>query len=562
MKQIRSAYFNKIKVSFTLWCCLFFYTSCIQQEMSEEKKPNIILILADDMGFSDIGSYGSEISTPNLDKLANDGLRFTQFYNGARCCPTRASLLTGLAPHLTGMGWMTVRNLGHESYSGELNRQCVTIAEVLKNAGYATFISGKWHLTGDENSNVNADKDSWPLQRGFDRFFGTILGAGSFYKPATLTLDNDIIEPGEDFFYTDAIVDHAIDFLRDHLSRKENPFFLYLPFTAPHWPLHARDSTISKYVSLYEVGWHQIRTSRQQRMINMGIIDSSWTLSPPHEEVPEWDSLDRVKKKDMIKRMATYAAQIEEMDTKIGALLDFLARQNQLDNSLVMFLADNGGCAEFNSSGIDKSTDAIGKPESFESYRLPWANASNTPFRLFKHWTHEGGIATPLVVHWPERISNKGAYVTDPAQIQDIMPTLIEVSEISYPDQFRGNKIWPIEGKSLMPLFRGGQLPERPLYWEHEANRAIRLGKWKLVSQAIYEYPFVQAWELYDMNTDRTESTNLASEYPEVARKLAEMWDDWAKGHSVYPLDGRRWRARLEQPILYDKEGNVIINSQ
>jgi arylsulfatase A-like enzyme len=543
-------------LTFIFFAGLLIFSCTSETNVAE--RPNIILIMADDMGFSDIGCYGGEVHTPHLDRLAGNGLRLTQFYNGARCCPTRASLLTGLAPHQAGMGWMTIRDLGHPGYAGELNNSCVTLAEVLKDAGYATYMSGKWHLTWDTDAHQEGDKDSWPLQRGFDRFFGTILGAGNFYTPVSLASDNEIIEPGTGFFYTDAIVDHAIQFLGDHLSQKSDPFFLYMAFTAPHWPLHARDSTIGKYMDQYRMGWDAIREQRFENMKQMGLIKPGWELTQRDPEAPAWDELDEEKQYDMTRRMAAYAAQIDEMDSNIGRLVSFLKENRSLQNTVILFLADNGGCAEFISSGSDTSTEAIGQPESFESYRLPWANASNTPFRLYKHWTHEGGISTPLIIHWPEGITDSGTLIDAPAQINDIMPTLVDIGNGSYPLQRDGHDIHPIEGKSLYPLLRGESMEERTLFWEHEANRAARRGEWKLVSQAGFEYPFIRDWELYNMSSDRTETKDLASEYPEIVKELSGLWEQWATTHRVYPLDGREWGERLEDPVIYDETGNLI----
>jgi len=535
-----------------------FVCACSQDEKESAPAPNIILIMADDMGYSDIGCYGGEIQTPNLDRLASNGLRFSQFYNGARCCPTRASLMTGLAPHQAGMGWMTIRDLGHPGYSGELNSNCVTIAEVLREAGYATFMGGKWHLTSDTKAVQEADKSSWPVQRGFDRFFGTILGAGSFYTPASLAADNVLIEPGEGFFYTDAIVDQSIGFLEDHFSHESNPFFLYMAFTAPHWPLHARDSTISKYLDIYTKGWDVVRDQRLGRMIEMGLIDSQWELTPRDQHAQEWAQLDKEKRTDMARRMAVYAAQIDEMDVNIGHLLGFLKEKGELDNTIILFLADNGGCAELISSGTDRTTGSIGQPESFESYSLPWANASNTPFRLYKHWTHEGGISTPLIVHWPDGVTNPGTLVHTPAQINDIMATMVEIGKGIYPQKWNGRDIHPMEGKSLDPLFRGESMEERTFFWEHEGNRAVRIGKWKLVSEAIFEYPFIQSWELYNLDADRTETVNLTEEYPEIVKELSGLWEEWAATHQVHPIDGREWDQRLKTPVIFDETGNLI----
>ncbi len=528
---------------------LILITAGCNKRDSTLPKPNIILILADDMGYSDIESYGGEIHTSNLDRLAAGGLRFTQFYNTARCCPTRASLMTGLAPHQCGMGWMTIRDLGHEGYTGELNRNCLTLAEVLRTAGYSTYMSGKWHLVADRNASRQGNRSGWPLQRGFDKFFGTLLGSGSYYSPASLTSGNEFIEPDPDFFYTDAIVTHAIKFLEEHAKSRKNPFFLYLAFTSPHWPLHTRDSVIDRYMEQYRVGWDSIRSLRYRKMIDLGLLDPGWKMTDRDPKAPAWNSLDPVVRQDMVRRMAVYAAQVDEMDYNIGRLIHFLDEKQELDNTLILFLSDNGGCAEYISSGEDKSTRAIGSPSSYESYRLPWANASNTPFRLYKHWVHEGGISSPLIVHWPEAIKDPGRFVTTPAHIMDIMPTLIDVSRADYPGEYNGYEIQPLEGVSLMPLLMKETLPKRILYWEHEANRAVRKDKWKLVSEGNTEYPFNGEWELYDIENDRTEIVNLAPEHPDIVRELSLLWESWATTHKVYPLDGREWNERLRNPV-------------
>lgn len=526
-------------------------------ESDQPERPNIILIMADDMGFSDIGCYGGEIQTPHLDQLAEQGIRFTQFYNGARCCPTRASLLTGLAPHQAGMGWMTIRDLGHEGYTGELNQRCRTIAEVLRDAGYNTYMSGKWHLTQDAHAIHENNQISWPLQRGFDGFFGTILGAGSFYQPASLVEQNEFVSPDSGFFYTDEIASRAIGFLESQ-DQQEDPFFLYMAYTAPHWPLHARDSTLQKYKLLYSQGWDELREQRFERMLELGLADSAWQMSERNNEAPAWDQLGELEKRDMAIRMATYAAQIDEMDQSIGRLLTFLDERGQLDNTMILFLADNGGCAEFISSGSDTTTEAIGRPESFESYRLPWANASNTPFRMFKHWTHEGGISTPLIVHWPGGGLKRGSIIDVPAQVNDIIPTLLEAGNADYPGFSAGDSIYKLEGISLIPVLIGESIPDRILFWEHEANRAVRHGKWKAVSKANFEYPFIQEWELYNLELDRTETSNLALVYPEIVEELAGQWDSWAESHDVLPLDGREWDLRLNQAVIYDTSRKYI----
>ncbi len=503
-------------------------------------RPNIVLIMADDMGYSDIGCYGGEIQTPNLDKLAANGLRFTQFYNTARCCPTRASLMTGLYSHQTGMGWMTAANLGYDGYRGDLNDKCVTIAEVLKQAGYGTYMAGKWHLTYDKY--WDGPKHSWPRQRGFDRFYGTISGGGSYFNPKALTRDNTRIKaPAEGYYYTDAISDNAVKFIAEHnRSKGDEPFFLYVAYTCPHWPLHAKPKDIAKYRGKYIKGWDALRSERHKRMIKMGIMDKGWAITPRDKKVKTWDEVKSGKKELWDLRMAVYAAQIDCMDQDIGRIISAVKKAGRLDNTLIMFLSDNGGCAE-GISRKKKDIELLGTDDSFESYRINWANASNTPFRLYKHWVHEGGIATPLIVHWPRGIKARGQLRHQPGHVIDIMATCLDITGATYPRKYKGNKIVGLEGKSLVPAFENKRIGREAIYWEHEGNRAIRVGKWKLVAKGVQG-----PWELYDLEVDRTELNNLAQKYPDRVKKMAAMWQKWAERADVLPLDGRGWFERLK----------------
>jgi len=543
-------------LSIKLFILTIVFTSCKDTEI--KKKPNIVLIMADDMGYSDMGAMGGEVKTPNLDALAEKGILYKQFYNGARCCPTRASLMTGLYPHQAGMGWMTVSDLGTESYAGELNHNCVTIAEVLKNRGYNTCMSGKWHLVSDRNTGQDGDTNAWPLQRGFDRFFGTLLGSGSYYTPSSLVTQNTLIEAPEGFYYTDAISDTAVSMIKENMVTG-SPFFLYISYTSPHWPLHAYKDDYEPYLDTYSVGWDSIRMQRYRHQKALGIIDKDWILSDRNPGAPAWDSLTDSKKEEMKLRMAIYAAQIEVMDRGIGRILSELEKEGELDNTLIFFLQDNGACAEF-ISGRNQDLAVFGTDESFESYRLPWANASNTPFRMFKHWTHEGGISTPLIVHWPDGVVNSGRMSERPGILMDIMATCIEVAGIDYPSQFKGNKIHHLEGESLLHSIKNeSDERESVMFWEHEANRAVRSQEWKLVLKASEEYPFDGKWELYNLADDRTEMNDLAGTYPEKVEEMKTMWEDWAQRIKVYPLDNRSWEKRLNDPKAITRkyfEGN------
>ena len=536
-------------------------------------QPNIVLILADDMGFSDLGCYGSEIETPNLDGMAREGLRFTQMYNMARCCPTRASLLTGLYPHQAGVGHM-VGDYGVSEYQGYLNQNCATIAEVLKTNGYRTQISGKWHVGGaysihhPERTTPGDDKHPTPLQRGFDHFWGTLHGAGSFFAPTTL-MDDDIpvTVDRDDFYYTDEISSHAVRMI-EQSGAEDAPFFSYVAYTAPHWPLHAPEEVIEKYKGVYDNGWDELRESRHENLKSLGILDESWKMAPRDQDSFPWE--DAKNKEWESLRMAVYAAQIDRMDQGIGRILEALDSAGVRDNTLVMFLSDNGGCAEFlgedssNPDPMEYDTPMWngermkmgnlpeidpGPADTFQSYDLPWANASNTPFRLHKRWVHEGGISTPAIISWPEKITSE-KIVTEATHIVDIAATIYDISETTYPEVSEQNSITPLEGHSFRSAIEnGGWVRPAPIFWEHEGNRAVRLGEWKLVSEGN------TVWELYDMKEDRTELNDLSSERPEVLNRMVQMYEDWAErvGALPWPLEhGTTAAPRVATKHIHD----------
>jgi arylsulfatase A-like enzyme len=502
---------------------------------AQKNRPNIILILADDMGFSDIGCFGSEIKTQNLDNLAYKGIRMTQFYNASRSCPSRASLLTGLYQHQAGVGDM-VSDLGYSSYQGYLNDNCVTLAEALKYDGYTTYMSGKWHVGGKPEVH--------PLKRGFNRYFGLIDGAGSYFErkayrinqqPPVWMLDSIGYNPPETGFYmTDAITDHAISFLKEG-PHKEDPFFLYLAYTAPHWPLHALPEDIAKYRGSYLKGWDVIREERYRRMMKMGIINESSTLSPLDEMAPDWDTLSDEDKDMWDLRMAVYAAMIDRLDQNIGRIVNYLTESGKINNTMIIFMADNGGCHEqIKNRGNYLPTSAeTGTRESFDSYEYPWANVSNTPFRKFKHWVHEGGISTPFIAFFPGRIPGGQVY-HQPGHIIDIMPTLLDISGGIYPEEFNGRDILPMEGISLLPVFSGKNTErEKPLFWEHEGNRAVRDGEWKLVSEYDYTKKEFKRWELYNLSEDRSEIDDLSSRNPDLRDELIREYEEWSARSGV-----------------------------
>ncbi len=515
-------------------------------------KPNVILIMADDMGFSDIGCYGSEIDTPNIDRLAAAGVRFSQFYNTARCSPSRASLLTGLHPHQTGIGILTKDDRPH-GYQGSLNDRCMTVAEILSSAGYATSLVGKWHLA----SNIRQVNDAWPTRRGFDHFYGTLAGSCSYYQPATLTRGETNVESEAtdqpNYYYTDAIAQEACGFVREQAAM-DKPFFMYVAYTAPHWPLQAREEDIAKFRGRYDEGWDVLRERRMQRLRETGLLADAVQECDRDPAEPAWE--DAQDKAWEARRMEVYAAQVHRMDQGIGDILSTLEETGQLENTLLFFLSDNGACAEV--LPLDGSAEAFkkrrpdldrlkprngaelqvgnepaiipGPEETYASYGRAWANLSNTPFRLYKRWTHEGGIATPLIVHWPTGGLDNGAIVRAPFQLTDMLPTILEAAQVPLPTHSRQD-IPPCEGSSLLTALRGGQASEHTLFWEHTGNAAVRRGRWKLVR----EYP--SPWELYDMNTDRSEKNDLASSQPDMVNELVAQWDAWANRVGVVPWE-------------------------
>jgi arylsulfatase A-like enzyme len=509
-------------------------------------RPNIILILADDLGFSDLGCYGSEIRTPHLDQLGSQGVRFTQFYNAARCCPTRASLLTGLYPHTAGVGLMVGRSA---AYPGDLSPSAVTLAEVLQSAGYATAMSGKWHVT-PYRVNSPSFAQNGPLGRGFERFYGIIQSIRSYYNPPSLMEDGRVLPPPSgDYHFTDAITDHAVQFIKG--QKTDQPYFLYAAYAAPHFPLHAREADIAKYRGKFKAGWDALRKERHRRMVEMKLIDAAWPVPPRDAREMPWAEIDPAHLDWFDGRMAVYAAMIEQMDRGIGAIMDAVRARADRDNTVIMFLSDNGGCAEElyargnaaedfprqTRAGApvrpgNEPTIMPGPEDTYASYGMDWAGYSNTPFRLFKSFVHEGGIATPLIVWWPSRI--KAAVTHEPGHIIDVMPTVLELSRGTYPAEFKGNQILPMEGRSLTPVLAGVTRPAATYVWEHEGNRAIRQGDWKLVSR------LPGAWELYNLKSDRTETRDRSKEMPDKVEALAALYEKEAQRTGIKPFTGRQ----------------------
>ena len=505
-----------------------------------DRRPNLLLILADDMGYSDLSSYGGEIGTPNIDSLAREGLLFTQFYNNAKCAPTRASLLTGLYHHQSGIHRSRVRN-----DSG------ATIAELLQQAGYTTMMVGNPLMTGIWRQPEQS------RSRGFDLHFSFGYrenGPGSYFddvRTCQWYLNAEPFDLPADFYNTDSLTDYALQFLIE-AAEKESPFFLYVSYMAPHWPLHARPVDISLHEGVYRVGWDEIRARRHKRLRKLGLIEEGWKLSPRHPGVSSWQESDR--KEWQAERMAVYAAQISSLDRNVGRILRALKEAGIQNDTLILFLSDNGASAEGNSlfrlwkfnepdengslwrrDGVEMrvgNDPAIspGPADTFASYGPEWANVSNTPFRHFKRTNYEGGISTPLIVRWPGN-TPADTISSEVGHIVDILPTFLDAAGVEYSGQFRGRKLLPLEGMSLVPVLKGGKGGgPRTLYWEYQGHRAVRKGKWKLVGREG------QPWELYDMEADRTELRDLAGRLPQRIKEMDALYRTWYE-RAVAPYD-------------------------
>ena len=522
-----------MKLPLTLLC--LSAASCL----NAADKPNILYILADDLGFSDLGCFGGEIETPVLDSLAEGGVRLTQFYNTGRCCPSRAAILTGQYPHRVGLGHMTTNDLGRPGYRGVVSSKAQTIAQVLKPAGYRSFIAGKWHLGTPD-----------PTGNGFEEFYGTLVSAKRFFDSDHLVRFPEGRQarqyPEGEFYATDAVTDHALDFLKLARETPDQPWFLYLAYHAPHFPLHAPRQDIDKYANRYHGGWDQLRNERLKRMKEMGIVAADTRLTPRstwqnYGETktgtnPAWDDLPEVRRLDLARRMAIFAAMVDRMDAQLGRVIDDLKAAGELGNTLIVFTSDNGACFEWDPFGFDiKSSnenilhigdmlDKMGTPGTFHSVGSGWANAGNTPWRMYKHFVHEGGIASPGIVHWPDGLKVKaGAIIHDPAHIIDLLPTAIAVSGAEYTGTLS------LPGVDLINQLNNGGA-ERTLFFEHQGHRAVREGNWKLV--AFDDKP----WELYDFSVDRAELNDLSKTHPEKVKIMESAWDKWGEENNVTPL--------------------------
>jgi arylsulfatase A-like enzyme len=531
---------------------------------AEVARPNILIILADDLGYSDLGCYGGEIPTRNLDRLAAGGLRFSSFCTSARCCPSRASLMTGLHPHRAGIGSFVRPRPDPKrgpAYLGHLNDSCVTLAEILKAAGYSTWMVGKWHMG-----------IPGPIKRGFENYYGfrnLLAYSADQWDPAQYARlpegrAAELSVAADSFYATDAFSDYALEFIRQARRQEGKPWFLYLAYSSPHFPIQAPKASIDRHVATYRKGWDVLRAERFARMKTLGLIPAEVEL-PPREVVPvdrddiangysgqrnpAWDSLPADRREDLARRMATFAAMVEHVDQGVGRIVADLERAGEFDNTLILFLSDNGACYEWGPFGFDGRSRAgttilhtgaelerMGQPGTHSSYGSAWANLGSTPLRLYKHFCHEGGLRSPLIVHWPAGVKQRGAWSDEPAHLMDIVPTVCDVTGAVYPERFRGKPIHPADGISLRPIFRGGHIPaDRTLAFEHQAARGLREGRWKLAWGK--RMPTPPTWELYDILADPCEQHNLAAEKPELTQQMADEWFSWAESVGVYLPD-------------------------
>ncbi|MCC8408405.1 arylsulfatase [Mucilaginibacter sp. UR6-1] len=543
---------------------IFFKTAPAPANTSADDRPNIVVIMADDLGYSDIGCYGSEISTPNIDFLAKNGIRYTRFYNTSRCCPTRASLLTGLYNQRAGIGKMTDAE-DEPGYLGHLSENAVTIAEVLKQAGYQTAMSGKWHVSNTPGLKDPKEQMKWlnhqsfqptfspveqyPTSRGFDRFYGTIWGVVDFFDPFSLVNGTEPVkEVPKNYYHTDAINDTAASYVRQ-MAKGKKPFFLYLAENAPHWPLMALPEDIAKYKDTYKVGWDAIRKTRYAKMVKAGLIDPKTTpLSPRWGADLKWEN--NPDKEWDAAAMAVHAAMIDRMDQGIGRVIKALKETGQLENTLIVFLSDNGASNENCTAygpGFDrpnqtrtgepivydmKKTVMPGKQTSYASIGQRWANVANTPYRFWKAESYEGGVRTPMVAYWPKGIKMKsGSISPQMGHVKDFMATFMELAKAKYPKTYKGHTVMPTQSHSFATSFKGKPTADEPLFNEHFGARYVRYKNWKMVSHGGRD----TAWHLYEINKDETELNDIAAAHTAEVTRLSNQWQQWAKDNYVYP---------------------------
>lgn len=525
-----------------LSCSIFAFVSKNKKAVT---KPNIVLIMADDMGFSDIGCYGSEINTPNLDRLAKEGTRLKQCYNNGICAPSRATLLMGQYPHKAGIGFFN-QDLGLPAYQGYLNKESLTLGEVLKKGGYNTYLCGKWHVGNAQNQ--------WALQRGFDKFFGFLSGAYSYFDTEPIIKNppelqklyegNDVYKiTKKDFYLTDELTDKAVSYLKEQPQNK--PFFLYMAYSSPHWPLHAKPQDIEKYKGKYDLGWDSLRSIRHQNLVKLGLVDANWT-PVKDKSLPVWDKLTYDEKQFWVKKMEVYAAMVDNLDQNIGRLLKHLEVTKQLDNTLIVFLSDNGA-EDWDLSklpmAINRSSSSVGTAGSNESYTKNWAQLSNMPLRSYKSSPYEGGVSSPFIARYPS-VFPANSIQQGGVHLVDLMPSFLEISGIKYPSAFNGVTTNPLLGESFISKIKNNTWERKsPIFYEWAGYRAVWSGQWKLLSN----YP-ENKWELYDLTNDRTEFKNLAKEHPEIIEKLDTAYKNWAKANDV-----AEWNEELASKTGFKK---------
>ncbi len=551
--------------------------------------PNVVVVLVDDLGFSDLGPFGSEIPTPHIDRLASDGCVFTNYRTAPMCSPARAALMTGLNPHRAGFGFVAHTDPGYPGFTCELPEDAPTLAESLRAGGYATFMVGKWHLTLESRLHDAADRSSWPLQRGFDRYFGSMDGFTSLHHPHRLVRDNsvvDIQEFPEGYFLTDELTGEALAMIDElRVNDASKPFFLYYAHTSVHGPIQAKEADIARHRGRYEAGWNAMREARFARQRELGIV-------PPHAELPEdpladgdripsWDLLSRDERELFARHMEVYAAAVDEVDQSVGRLTEHLERLGELDNTIIVLSSDNGGTAEGGPSGtrsyfaqfghaapvpegwirdVPRDPAEIGGPRLFSQYPTGWARVSNTPFRSFKSSTYEGGVHAPLIMSWPAAAKRSGpraaAEQSGPHAaaaaavrgirdqfvfVSDLAPTILELAGVPPLDSLRGRPVREIDGRSVAAVLRDPEAEGREAqYFECVGRRAMIDGEWKALSPVPptrTEGGAGGRWELYDLATDPTETHDLAERHPERVGELAERWRREAWRNTVFPLD-------------------------
>jgi len=534
--------------------------------------PNVVVILFDDTGFAHFGCYGSDIDTPNIDRLAAGGIRYNNFHTTALCSPTRASLLTGRNHHTVGMRNISNFDTGYPHMRGRISHDAATIAEVLGDAGYATHCLGKWHLCPMAETSMAGPFDDWPLQRGFDRFYGFLQGETDQFHPE-LTFDNHHLEPRSEtddgYHLSEDLADKAIDFIRESKSvRPDVPFFSYIAWGATHSPHQAPRDYLDKYRGRYDEGWDVIRQRYYERQLELGIIPEGTELAPRNRGVKPWDELSRSEQKLAARLNEAFAAFLDHTDAQIGRIVDFLESIGELDNTIVVVTSDNGASQEGFATGVvdemrffngvvedveaaQGRLDEIGTRTSHTNYPWGWAQVGNTPLKWYKQNTFGGGVRDPLVIHWPDRIVDGGAIRQQFHHISDITPTILGVVGIEAPTSFKGRDQLPMAGTSMSYSFESADAPttKRAQYFEMFGHRGIWSEGWKAVTYHVSGRPFEDdRWELYNVAQDFSETHNLADAHPEKLEELIELWWSEAEEHGVLPLDddftGIAFRAR------------------